>query len=88
MNKNIEQQIAGMDFDVQRRIKDTIAALDNGKAYSIEFSSDGSCVTFEYFHPTINHGCPGTVLMSFHTNEAMVILAGHRLRSHELPRCF
>ena len=32
--------------------------------------------------------CPGTLASSFRTEQAMIILAGHRLRSHELPKCF
>ena len=88
MKKNIEQALAAYDFDTQRRMRDVITALDNGKVYSVEFYSDGSGVSFEYYHPTINHGCPGTLMVSFRTEQAMIILAGHRLRSHELPKCF
>ena len=88
MKKNIEQALAAYDFATQRRMRDVITALDNGKVYSGEFYSDGSGVSFEYYHPTINHGCPGTLMVSFRTEQAMIILAGHRLRSHELPKCF
>lgn len=58
MNKNIEQALAAFSYDEQRRMRDVITALDNGKVYSVEFYSDGSGVSFEYYHPTINPGCP------------------------------
>ena len=32
-----------------------------------------------------NHGTPGTIARSFKMDEALIILAGHRLKSHELP---
>ena len=82
------EAFAAFSYDEQRRMRDVITALDNGKVYSVEFYSDGSGVSFEYYHPTINHGCPGTLTSSFRTEQAMIILAGHRLRSHELPKCF
>lgn len=85
MKKNIEEAIAKFDYETQLRIKDTIKALDNGKASSIEFYSDGSGVCFTYWSPTINHGTPGTIARSFKMDEALIILAGHRLKSHELP---
>ena len=88
MKKNIEQALLAYDYDEQRRMRDVITALDNGKVYSVEFYSDGSGVSFEYHHPTINHGCPGTLSSSFRMEQALIILAGHRLRSHELTKCF
>ena len=89
MRKNIEQAIAAYSDDEQRRMRDVITALDNGKAYSVEFYSDGSGVSFEYYHPTINHGCPGTVASSLRMEQAMIVLAGHRLRSNRAyPICF
>ena len=88
MKKNIEQSLAAFSYDEQHRMRDVITALDNGKVYSVEFYSDGSGVSFEYYHPTINHGCPGTLASSFCMEQAMIILAGHRLRSHEHPKCF
>ena len=88
MKKNIEQALLAYDFDTQRRMRDVITALDNGKVYSVEFYSDGSGVRFEYHHLTINHGCPGTLSSSFRMEQALIILAGHRLCSHELPKCF
>ena len=75
MKKNIEQALAAFSYDEQRRMRDVITALDNGKVYSVEFYSDGSGVSFEYYHPTINHGCPGTLASSFRTEQAMIILA-------------
>ena len=89
MRKNIEQAIAAFSDDEQRRMRRVITALDNGKVFSVDFYSDGSGVSFEYYHPTINHGCPGTVESSLRMEQAMIVLAGHRLRSHEEhPICF
>ena len=82
MRKNIEQALAAFDYDEQSRMRRVITALDNGKVYSAEFYSDGSCVSFEYYHPTINHGFPYIVASSFSTDQAMIILAGQRLRSN------
>ena len=47
MKKNIEQALAAFSYDEQRRMRDVITALDNGKVYSVEFYSDGSGVSFE-----------------------------------------
>ena len=89
MRKNIEQALAAFDYDEQRRMRRVITALDNGKVFEVNFYSDGSGVSFEYYHPTINHGCPGTVLSSLRMEQAMIVLAGHRLRSNrEFPKCF
>ena len=88
MKRNIEKAIAGFDCETQRRILETATALDNGKAQSIEIYSDGSGACFTYWHPTINHGLPGTVARSFDIQQALIILAGHRLCSHEFPKCF
>ena len=89
MKKNIEQAIAAFSDDEQRRMRRVITALDNGKVFSVDFYSDGSGVSFEYYHPTINHGCPGTVESSLRMEQALIVLAGHRLRSHEEhPICF
>lgn len=46
MNKNIEQALSGFSYDEQRRMRDVITALDNGKVYSVEFYGDGSGVAF------------------------------------------
>ena len=89
MRKNIEQALAAFSDDEQRRMRRVITALDNGKVFSVDFYSDGSGVSFEYYHPTINHGCPGTVESSLRMEQALIVLAGHRLRSHEEhPICF
>lgn len=87
MRANIKEQIDGLDYETRSRVLDTIKALDNGKGHSIEFNADGSGVCFTYWSPTIDHGCPGTVARSFRMEVALLILAGHRLKSHELPKC-
>ena len=89
MKKNIEQALAAFDYDEQLRMRRVITALDNGKVFEVNFYSDGSGVEFTYYHPTINHGCPGTVASSLRIEQAMIVLAGHRLRSNkEFPKCF
>ena len=87
MKQNIKEAIGKLDYEAQLRIMDTIKALDNGKAHSVEFYSDGSGVCITYWSPTINHGTPGTIELSLQRNEALLVLAGHRLQSHELPTC-
>lgn len=87
MRKDIKDKIDGLDYETRSRVLDTINALDNGKAHSVEFYADGSGVCFTYWSPTINHGCPGTVARSFKMEIATLILAGHRLMSHEHPKC-
>lgn len=87
MKANIKEKIDGLDYETRSRVLDTITALDNGKGQSIEFYSDGSGVCITYWSPTINHGCPGTVARSFNMEIAILILAGHCLKSHEFPKC-
>lgn len=87
MNKNIEQALSGFSYDEQRRIRDVITALDNGKVYSVDFYGDGSGAAFEYYHPTADHGLPCTMLSTFNIKQAQIILAGLRLCSHKLPKC-
>lgn len=41
MKQNIKEAIGKLDYEAQLRIMDTIKALDNGKAHSVEFYSDG-----------------------------------------------
>ena len=89
MRKNIEQALAAFSDEEQRRMRRVITALDNGKVFEVNFYSDGSGVSFKYYHPTINHGCPGTVASSLRIEQAMIVLAGHRLLSNkEFPKCF
>ena len=87
MRTEIKEKIDALDYETRLRVLDTIKALDNGKGQSIEFFADGSGVCFTYWSPTINHGCPGTVARSFNMEVAALILAGHRLKSHEHPKC-
>ena len=72
MKQNIKEAIGKLDYEAQLRIMDTIKALDNGKAHSVEFYSDGSGVCITYWSPTINHGTPGTIARSFPMNEALL----------------
>lgn len=88
MKKNIQNAIEALDTETQIRIMETIEALDNGKASSVEFHSDGSGVNITYWSPTVNHGTPGTIARSFNMKEAILVLAGHRLKSSEFPICF
>ena len=89
MRKNIEQALAAYSDEEQRRMRDVITALDNGKVHSAEFYPDGSGVSFIYYPPTIKWGYPGVVSSSFSMEQAMIMLAGHRLRSNrEYPICF
>ena len=82
MRKNIEQALAAFSDDEQSRMRRVITALDNGKVFEVNFYSDGSGVSFKYYPPTINHGFPYIVASSFSTEQAMIMLAGHRLRSN------
>ena len=88
MNKNIEQALSGFTYDEQRRMRDVITALDNGKVYSVNFYGDGSGAAFEYYHPTADHGLPCTMRSSFNIKQVQIILAGHRLCSHKHPKCY
>ena len=89
MRKSIEQALAAFSYDEQRRMRDVITALDNGKVHSAEFYPDGSGVSFTYYPPNIKYGYPGAVSLSLRMEQAMIVLAGHRLRSNkEFPKCF
>lgn len=87
MNANIQSQIAKLEYPERCRVMETIEALDNGKCMAIDFYADGSGASFHYYHPTINHGTPGDVMRGFNIQIAMLILAGHRVKSHEHPKC-
>ena len=89
MRKSIEQALAAFSDDEQRRMRDVITALDNGKVHSAEFYPDGSGVSFTYYPPNIKYGCPGAVALSLRMEQAIIVLAGHRLRSNRAyPICF
>ena len=89
MRKNIEQALAAFSDEEQRRMRDVITALDNGKVHSAEFYPDGSGVSFNYYPPTIKWGYPGIVSSSLRMEQAIIVLAGHRLRSNRVyPICF
>lgn len=87
MRTEIKEKIDGLTQSTRARVLDTIAALDNGKGRSIEFYSDGSGVCFTVWSPTADHGCPCEVARSFKMEVALLILAGHRLKSSEFPKC-
>lgn len=87
MKANIENKINALDYATRVKVLDTIAALDNGKGQSIEFNADGSGVSFTVWSETADHGCPCQVCRSFNMEVATLILAGHRLMSHNLPKC-
>ena len=84
MRKNIEQALAAFDYDEQRRMRRVITALDNGKVHSAEFYPDGSGVSFNYYPPAIKWGYPGIVSLSLRMEQAIIVLAGHRLRSNRV----
>ena len=89
MRKNIEQALEAFSYDEQQRMRDVITALDNGKVFEVNLYSDGSGVEFTYYHPNADHGLPCTLTSSFRMEKAVIILAGHRLRSNrEFPKCF
>lgn len=88
MRQCIKEQIEKLEYETKLGVYDTIKALDNGKGKSIEFYSDGSGVRFTYYSPSINHGTGGIIARGFRINEALLILAGHRLKSSEIPICF
>lgn len=88
MNASIENKINSLKPEERRRVLDTIEQLDNGRGRSIEFYSDGSGVSITMYHPTINHGCPGDVMRAFDIETGLLVLAGHRLQSHNLPKCY
>lgn len=88
MKANIEEKINALDYATRVRVMDTIEALDNGKGQSIEFNADGSGVCFKVWSQTADHGCPCQVARSFNMEISALILAGHRLMSHNLPKCF
>ena len=89
MRKNIEQALAAFSDEEQRQMRDLITALDNGKVHSAEFYPDGSGVSFAYYPPTIKYGYPGIVFLSLRMEQAIIVLAGHRLRSNRAsPICF
>ena len=63
-------------------------AFSEGKVYSVEFYADGSGVNIEYQHPTANHGLPCRIALFLKMQDAVQILAGFRLKQHELRKCF
>lgn len=87
MNASIENKINALNPEERRRVIDTIEQLDNGRGRSIEFYSDGSGVGITMYHPTINHDCPGEVFRSFDIETRILVIAGHRMQSHKLPKC-
>lgn len=87
MRDSIKNELDKLEYATRRRAMETITALDNGKCFSVEFHADGTGAVFHIWSPTVNHGCPGDVLFAFSMDVAALILAGHRLTSHKLPKC-
>ncbi len=87
MKASIENKIDGLDYATRIKVLDTIAALDKGKGQSVEFNADGSGVCFTVYSETADHGCPCQVCRSFNMEISTLILAGHRLMSHDNPKC-
>ena len=62
-------------------------AFKIGKVSKVEFYSDGSGVYIEYIHQTANHGLPCRMAQSLNIQEAIPVLAGFRLKQHEIREC-
>lgn len=88
MKQNIETAINALPYQTRTRVMNIHRALETGKVSSMEFSGDGSCVTFTYYSPDGDHGCPCTMASTLRTDLALLTLAGHRAKSHEHPTCF
>lgn len=86
MNLKIEKAIAQLPADRQLNINDARLALSNGWAESVEFYPDGSgiCVTYSFYDV---NGVPSRISSSFPINEAVLVLSGFRLKSHDHPKC-
>lgn len=85
MKDIIKKEIEKLDWEAQHRVFKVITAMRNGDCRNIEFYEDGSGVNFTIWSPTINHGLPGVMALSFTMKEAILILAGHRFKSTNLP---
>lgn len=88
MKQGIETLLSEATYTERQYVKRARAALENGRANKIEFSSDFSCVTIEYLDPTADHGLPCTLQVSFSSRFIEYLFSGIRLKPHELPRCF
>lgn len=78
-----EEKISRFDLSTRMKMKAVISALDDGNVESIEFMSDGTGVRFAFWLTSAD-----LMQYSFSMEVALIILAGHRLRSHERPKCF
>ena len=74
-------------MDRKGRIKKVCEALENNRVSSIEFYKDGSGACFHYIDPTGDHGLPCAMSVSFNIEEAIHIVAGFRLKQHEIVTC-
>lgn len=62
-------------------------AFEEGNVISVEFHKDGSGVGFVYKDPTGDHGMPCRMFQSVRIDIAMQIIAGYRMKQHEIRRC-
>lgn len=69
------------------KIKSLRKAMELGNVSSIEFYKDGSGACFNWYDPTGDHGMPCTWATSLNIEEAMAVIAGFRLKQHELKTC-
>jgi hypothetical protein len=63
-------------------------ALKNGNVLSIEFSADGSSVSFYFKYRNERYNEIETQQITIRTGEAVEILRGYRLTQHKLTTCF
>lgn len=75
-------------MDTKRRIEKIREAFENGTVTAVEFSSDGSCVNFDYTDPVGDHGLPCTMASTLKIEDALEALKGFRLKEHKLHKCF
>lgn len=75
-------------MDTKRIIEKIRQAFENGTVTEVDFYSDGSCVEFNYTHPTGDHGLPCRMASTLKPADALEALKGFRLKEHKLNKCF
>lgn len=88
INASIENRIDALKPEERRRVLDTIEQLNKGYGHSTRLYADGSGVAITVYHPTLNHGCPCVVMRSFDIETGLLVLAGHRMKSHNCRNVF